>query len=289
MTKEKQKAKVVYTCITGGYDELVDHQFIHPDWDYICFSDTARPSNRNASWKIVPTQYTAKDESRTNRWHKINPHLFLQDYTYSVYMDANIDVVSEGFFSELNSKIDTGKSFAVMAHNERDCVYDELKVCIQLQLDDPKTMQDQINIYKKEKYPAHNGLYANSILLRNHNNKIVIKIMNEWWDWVNNHSRRDQLSLPYVLWKYNYTPARLPFKYFDNESGILYFWPHTKDLRDLANRLNQTIKELRKENTLLQARVEGSDDKLRMVKTSNNRTLKNRVARMLHRGGRKNV
>ena len=29
--------------------------------------------------------------------------------------------------------------------------------------------------------------------------------MNEWWKIISNGSKRDQLSLMYILWKYNFT------------------------------------------------------------------------------------
>ena len=39
--KRKYK-KVVYTAITGNYDELITPEYINKDWDYICFTDNPR-------------------------------------------------------------------------------------------------------------------------------------------------------------------------------------------------------------------------------------------------------
>jgi hypothetical protein len=272
--------KVLYTCITGNYDELLDHQYIHPEWDYICFSNTIKPSDKNKSWTILPLQYEAKDDARTNRWHKINPHLCLKKYEQSIYMDANIDVISNQFFKEVEKQAKAGYTFALMQHYDRDCVYDEAVVCASLKLDDPKVIKEQIGIFKKYKYPKHNGLFASSFLYRSHMDLEIIKIMDEWWHWVDKHSRRDQLSLPYVVWKNNYKPGILPFKYFDNESGALYFWPHNKDLRELVKVLNHQIEVLNTENhtlleqidTLRQASLVSKS--VRLIRASVNRIMK---------------
>ena len=39
-----------------------------------------------------------------------------------------------------------------------------------------------------------------SVIVREHNDPRVIEAMNLWWKEIDNGSRRDQLSLPYVLW-----------------------------------------------------------------------------------------
>ena len=129
--------KVVYTCITDSYDDLFDHRFVHPDWDYICFSDTAKPNDSNRSWQIRPLRYAKLDPTRNNRWHKINPHLLLSKYRYSLYVDANIEITSIEFFDN----IDKSMNFAVSKHQERNCAYKEQKVCAKLKKDDPVAME----------------------------------------------------------------------------------------------------------------------------------------------------
>ncbi len=290
MTKivKEGKAKVLYTCITGNYDELVDHHFVHPEWDYICFSDSVVSSDNNITWKVLPLVHKAKDEPRTNRWHKINPHLFLKDYTHSVYMDANIDVKSKKFFDEINGQITLGNKFSLMRHEERDCIYDELVACKNLKKDDPKTMQEQINIFKKDGYPPHNGLYFAGILFREHANNKVESIMDDWWFWVDNKSRRDQLSLPYVLWKHEFNPGELPFECFDNKSESLYFWPHTKDFKNHIKSLNVEISNLQSEKKSLKLQVDGLLHHLKLVEDSKFWVFKERIAKLVGRRGDRN-
>ena len=52
-----------------------------------------------------------------------------------------------------------------------------------------------------------NGIYQSgkffetNVLLRKHNTAECINLMNHWWEWIEKNSKRDQLSLTYVLWK----------------------------------------------------------------------------------------
>ena len=51
--------------------------------------------------------------------------------------------------------------------------------------------------------PRNYGLNETNIIYRKHNSKKIKKIMTEWWNMIKNYSKRDQLSLSYILWKNN--------------------------------------------------------------------------------------
>lgn len=54
---------------------------------------------------------------------------------------------------------------------------------------------------KKAGFPEHYGLGENNILYRRHNEPALVRVMEDWWYFLENYSRRDQLSFVYVLWK----------------------------------------------------------------------------------------
>jgi len=54
------------------------------------------------------------------------------------------------------------------------------------------SMHSQAGAWEREK---------NSIIFRKHNSDNIIKLMNDWWEELNTQTKRDQLSLAYVLWK----------------------------------------------------------------------------------------
>lgn len=58
-----------------------------------------------------------------------------------------------------------------------------------------------MDTYEKRSVSQNFGLGENNILFRKHNSEKVMKMMNDWWEEPNTHTKRDQLSLAYVLWE----------------------------------------------------------------------------------------
>lgn len=131
-------------------------------------------------------------------------HKFLEQYKYSLYIDANIDIISDKIFRKVDELIKNDTKLAITKHFIRDCLYEEREVCVEKGKDTKENTQQQIEIYEKEGFPHHYGLKENNIIFRQHNEPEIKKIMEEWWYWLSNYSQRDQLSLMYVIWKNNY-------------------------------------------------------------------------------------
>jgi hypothetical protein len=226
----------VYTSIFGGYDDLMDDQFKMDGVDYICFTDMDITSNL---WNIVKSTPIYSDSNRNAKKYKILPHRYLQDYDFSIWIDGNIKIISdvrEIISSALGHILN---DYLVFDHNQnildpRDCIYEEYNAIIQLgnnnngnYKDNPVTMNNQVQRYLNEGYPKNNGLTQNSILLRNHNNKKVRKVLEDWWQEIKYNSKRDQLSFNYIAWKNDFK-----FTYLQGDSrNNKYFYqtgPHKK-------------------------------------------------------------
>ena len=201
--------KVVYTCITNRYDNLFVHTYYNNDWDYICFTDDKYLIDAKiyGNWIIKPLYNFNTggelDNTRLSRWHKLHPHIILKDYDYSLYIDANIDIKTSYIFECIDKARNKNIDISIPPHYERGCIYDEAKIIIQDKIDDENIVRKQIKLYREAGFPEHYGFTENSIMYRNHNNDKIISIMEEWWQFVENYSKRDQLSLFYVLWKNN--------------------------------------------------------------------------------------
>jgi hypothetical protein len=102
---------------------------------------------------------------------------------------------------DLANKYLSKYDMAVPKHFARDCVYDEAKECVILGKTKYDETQKQMDKYKNEGFPKNFGLGENNILFRKHNSENIIKLMNDWWEELNTQTKRDQLSLAYVLWK----------------------------------------------------------------------------------------
>jgi glycosyltransferase involved in cell wall biosynthesis len=216
-----KKSGVIYTCITGGYDDLKNHTYIDQDWDYICFSDDLSIGNENnSSWQIRPLFFDKLDNVRNQRWHKLHPHILFPEYEKSIWIDGNLDVLNEGLFDDVQKIVENRQLMSIPPHPKRTCIYDEFEACIVMGKDDPSVMREQIDLIRKDAFPENLGLFETSIVFRIHNDKRIIKAMDDWWWWVKKHSRRDQLSLTYVLWKNNLSAVPLTDVSYRNGNNI---------------------------------------------------------------------
>lgn len=198
MNKENKK-KVVYTCLTGDYDNLVRLSYLDKEWDYVCFTDnqTLLQGKGRAVWDIRPLLFNGLDNSKNNRWHKINVLDIFPQYEESIYIDANVNFLTSYFFDTVKSR---NQDILVPLHNARDCIYDELEAVIAKNKDSEKICREQIEYIRSRGFPPHYGLSENGVMYRKHASPAVRKIMPEWWQIVEKYSTRDQLSFAYVLW-----------------------------------------------------------------------------------------
>ena len=196
----KNNNKVVYTCITGGYDSLLEPEFISEGFDYVCFTDDS--NIKSDVWQIKPLPEETKDLSQVKkqRFVKINPHLLLKEYDLSIWVDGNVEVKND-LNDFISKKIKEDDIICVPTHPQRKCIYDEERVVLAMKKDVKENTQPQIERYKKEGFPKEYGLLQSNILVRRHNNTDCIKLMEDWFEEVKNGSHRDQLSFNYVAWK----------------------------------------------------------------------------------------
>jgi hypothetical protein len=211
--KRKYK-KVVYTAITGNYDELITPEYKNNNWDYICFTDN--PKLTSEFWQIRKMEESKNlDPIKKARKYKINPHHYLPEYQISLWIDGNFKII--GNIDEYIEKYSLKNSMLCMTHPDRDCLYQEAEAVLKLKKDTEKTVSIQINKYLNENYPKNNGMIASGILYRKHNDPIVKDLMDEWWNEVKSMSRRDQLSFNYVCWKKDFHYDKCSLFYEENE------------------------------------------------------------------------
>ena len=211
---------VVYTAIFGEKDKLKDPKYLPPNTDFICFTDDK--NLKSNIWKVIYVNPPFSDPVRCARYIKIMPHLFLSDYKQSIWIDGNM-IVKGNIRKALRKYLKNGFTLATYDHKflkkrilkifwkvnksfARNCVYKEADDLLRrmengFYLDDPNLIKNQVKKYKELGYPENNGLAATMIVYRRHNNKELIKVMEDWWDELKNGSRRDQLSFNFVLWK----------------------------------------------------------------------------------------
>lgn len=195
--------KIIYTAITGGKDSLVKDQNFKGSDTQIAFLDF-KPED-SGDWQVVQAYDRFKDPNRNAKIHKVLVHQYL-DCEYSLWIDGNIilDQPMEGLVDRFLNSAD----IALFTHYGRDNIYQEAKACKKLQLDDHGVIDKQVSVYG-DSVP---NLYECPVILRRHTSKVE-KFNNYWWSEICRHSRRDQLSCPYVVDKLGIKVA---------DMGVLY-------------------------------------------------------------------
>jgi hypothetical protein len=209
----------IYTSIFGGKDTLrspFNYEF-SLEVKYYLFTDENTVEVFPYEKVILDSEYY--DVSKNSKEVKINginkeP---LSGFDYVIWHDANIQINHNEILKlmRFNEKF----NLSAFRHPYRSCAYSEAIACVKKNKDSPFTIAYQMSKYFLNGLPANFGLSANGILLIK-NTLASQEIMKLWWLEVKRNSRRDQLSLPFVLFKNNFSINYLEGNVFDNNVSI---------------------------------------------------------------------
>lgn len=219
---------VIYTVITGKYDELRQPKCIDQRFTYICFSNELG-DQKIGVWHIMSIPLIVTDKQRLSRYPKVKPHELLSEFDFSIYMDANLVIAESSFYKNIFLLINQNQILAGVKNGWRDCLYEEGYRCILSKLDTPSKIIDEMRFIKSEGFPDKYGMYEANVIFRNHHNEKVIEQCIMWWDMLQKHAKRDQLCFSYTLWK-----CQIPWCYIfsdgsnthNNSSIIFHEHPH---------------------------------------------------------------
>ena len=207
-TEEPQKVErverewgkiVVYTCITGGYDNLIQ-PVKTPGVDYICFTDNTSVDPKGWELKPMPDGLEGLTNVKKQRMVKVLAHRYLSEYDISIWVDGSV-AVKDNVKNFLKDFIYDGHSIFIPEHPVRNCIYKECEVVKKIKKDTTDLPDKQMKKYKGEGFPEKYGLVQSNIMIRWHNNEDCKEVMEAWAAEVREFSHRDQLSFNYALWK----------------------------------------------------------------------------------------
>ena len=195
----------VITSISGINNKLIDPSIRFENVDYHAFVDDF---NSNCKiWEQHQIYNFTSDKKfkgrRNAKVYKILPNLFLPEYDYYFWVDSTHELIINPF--HVIENVINYSDIALFKHTIRNCVYDEAKELIDLRYDYPENIERQIEFYKLENYPKDFGLYELPCSIRK-NNRIINNMNLMWWELICKYSSRDQISLPFVLYKLNINP-----------------------------------------------------------------------------------
>ncbi len=210
----KNNKIAIYTAFTGDYDTLKEPEVIDENCDYICFTDNH--NLESDTWKIIQMDETTLDNNRKAKQYKLLPHKYLKDYKYSFWLDGTFRI--KGSIREyIYKNIKADSPMLCVVHTERDCVYEEYEASKIIPRYPRAVMEEQINYYKNQGFPEKYGLGVMGAIFRKHNDKAVIKVMEDWWEENIKFTNQDQLSFAYVCWVNDFHPSVSLIYYWDNE------------------------------------------------------------------------
>lgn len=189
----------ILTSLCGDREKLCNPVVIHDNVDYFAFVDNPKSGLVWNQQKALEFTTDKKYKNRRNaKIYKILPFLFAPGYDYYFWVDVSHDVVENPF--KIIEKHMDGYTFGFFKHTARNCVYDEAKILLELGYDFPENINNQINFYKEEQYPTNNGLFELSTFITKNTPDMQTTCL-MWWEQICKFASRDQLSLPFCLWK----------------------------------------------------------------------------------------
>lgn len=197
---------VIYTCVTGGYDELPEPSVLCVEADYVCFS----PDPVNSSvWTWRQLQHVCETNVLTARWHKLHPEVLFPDYDYSLWLDGNVTVASPEFHDTVLDMISRGVKYAGIAHPLRDDVFDEAYAVLSARKEKLFRLLRVCRYLKAQGMPRHAGLQETNVLLRRHCDEDVMRSDAMWWEMMTRFTHRDQLCQSWALLQAGIRPELL--------------------------------------------------------------------------------
>jgi hypothetical protein len=203
---------IVYTGVFGKPDVLLEPAVPLDEVEAVCYTDLEFKGE--SAYRMIPLHLDALSPPKRNRKVKIWHQEVFDCFDYSLYVDSGVELLVDP--RELIRFLEPGSDIAVFRHPDRDCAYREGRVCIQMGVADRTVMQRQLAAYRKERFPPRFGLWACTVVLRNHTPRMA-DFNRRWWHEVETHSHRDQVSFPFVVWDTDMHVSALPGDLRDND------------------------------------------------------------------------
>lgn len=200
-------------------------------YDYYLITDQIIENKTELNWTILQISEklnfsNQREIIKRQRYYKIHPHLFFQNYDLSIYFDTKYTV--QGNLDEFLLRILTDNiSIYVLEHPEVNTIHNEFERVLITKKDTIEKIMSIEKRYNRSHFPDNNGLSENCLIVRKHNQIKCVNFMNKWFNEIKQFSHRDQLSFNYILWKNDnkdvkYIPKNFALQYLKQKSNHLH-------------------------------------------------------------------
>lgn len=220
---------VVYTSVFGRYDWVFPPLQIEADISYILFTDD--PVLHVQGWKTIVIEAGRFRDARTaNRYYKMLAHREFPDVDCSLYIDGNIRLLGKTS-RVIEDFMSSGSCLGLFRHPRRSSVREEAESCVVTgKINDTSALDRELSLYREQGFLDDVGLAECTVNLKNHRHAGLAEAMELWWSLFERFGTRDQISLPYVIWRTGVPCTYQPFSFRD-PNPYFGFYTHRGDKR----------------------------------------------------------
>jgi hypothetical protein len=227
---------VLYAWTNLAYEQVFSQVEATPGTEPVLIADRRPRFLGGWRWRPYPPEAAALGPALANRWCKFFPERIFPEAEISIYVDANTLILADltPLVAEFRA---SGAAIGLFRHGERGDIVAELafgKAVGKIPPAEAATAEAQVAGYLAAGLPAAHLLTENGVIFRRHGAPGLDAAMALWWQELGRASKRDQLSLPYVLhatglaakvWDWSYVAGN---RYFER-------YPHRRSLLEDAN------------------------------------------------------
>ncbi len=158
-----------------------------------------------------------------SRLPKLCPHLFLTGFDWVIYVDNNARLLHAP--ARIIHKVgkehpDKPAGRYLFRHRRRACAWDEADECLAAGYMTAAQHDHVTAGFAKARFPRQAGLYANTVLIQRMGSDATDRMNEAWFASLSSHTRRDQVMLPFLLWR-----DRVPFRVLKPKVKDWAEWP----------------------------------------------------------------
>jgi len=255
--------RVIYTNLIGNYESLQEEFKLNClDIPLLCFTDDKNLKSEKWNCIYVEPKFPS-DPIRSSRYLKINGHELLNEFEEIMWVDNSVQLKPNAF--TLFDFYLKNNDLAIPVHSFRENLKDEFMEVLNKGIDDPSILLTQMSKYHNENNEIlRSKVYWTGIILKR-NNLIIEDTMRLWFNELINYSKRDQLSLSYVLSrvKINFEAIKI-----DNFESEFHKWPTSLNRKSKYTQENE-MRLITYLNMLFDNRLKELDLNLQGIVSSN--------------------
>lgn len=209
----------VYSCYFGFHEPLNPTATgAGVGYDRLVVTDHAA-LNLPGVTMLRPDATMADDPARMSRLAKMCPHRFFRDYDWVIYIDnsAALTTPPQAIVAEIERQHDGAAPPGryLFSHEKRKCAYREARLCMVKGKISRAEYRRQVRHFKAAGFPEEQGLFMNTLMIQKMGDPATDAFNESWFAHFQSYSRRDQISLPFLLWEQGYPTRVTPFALSD--------------------------------------------------------------------------